>query len=273
MFEPVLCLFAGARSDLGKTPSCHDDSNKSPKMLVLSRKEDQKVVIPGLDISIKVVRCKNSSVTLGFEAPPEIRIVRDELDSGLSIKDPTLVDFMNEKIESHSKSSRHDMRDQFNVVSMTLQMLLDDIESGELQNVDDVFDSVCNRLRGLKNSSNDQGAFVLVVEDEVNERELLAEILRMNGYLVATASNGNEALDFIEKHGPPAFILADMNMPGCDGAEMIRELRKSADLNNTRVYVVSGINEEECDLAPDSIDGWYTKPLAPKKLINAMANR
>ena len=54
---------------------------------------------------------------------------------------------------------------------------------------------------------------------------------------------------------------------------MIRELRKSADLNNTRVYVVSGINEDECDLAPDSIDGWYTKPLAPKKLINAMANR
>jgi len=215
---------------------------------------------------------KNSSVTLGFEAPPEIRIIRDELDPGMSLSDPSLAKFMNEKIESHSKSSRHDVRDQFNVVSMALQVLLDDIESGELQGIDDVFESVCKRLRGLKNTPNDRGAFALVVEDQANERELLAEILRMNGYLVATASDGNEALDFIEKHGPPAFILADMNMPGCDGAEMIRELRKSADLNDTRVYVVSGSDPDQCDLAPDSIDGWYTKPLAPRKLISAMAN-
>jgi len=241
-------------------------------MLVLSRKEDQKVVIPGLDISIKVVRCKNASVTLGFEAPPEIRIVRDELDKGVSIKDPKIAQLMNEKIESHSESKRHDVRDQFNVVALALQMLLSDIETGVLKDVDDIFDSVCSRLRGLKGTQNDSGAFVLVVEDQANERELLAEILRMNGYLVATATDGNDAMQFLKKHGPPAFILVDMNMPGCSGDELIRQIRNSVDLDDTRVYVVSGCNEDECDLAPDSIDGWYTKPLVPRQLISAMAS-
>ena len=49
-------------------------------MLVLSRKKDQKVLLPGLGVTIQVIRCNESSVRLGFDAPPEIRIIRDELD-------------------------------------------------------------------------------------------------------------------------------------------------------------------------------------------------
>ena len=59
-------------------------------MLVLSRKEDQRVLIPGLDIAIKVIRCKNASVTLGFEAPSEVRIARDELEPEDLEADPDL---------------------------------------------------------------------------------------------------------------------------------------------------------------------------------------
>lgn len=241
-------------------------------MLVLSRKEDQKVVIPGLDISIKVVRCKNASVTLGFDAPPEIRIIRDELDSGITVNDPGLRKFVEDKIQTYPNQSQHNIRDQFNVVAMALQMLLDDIDSGELKNIDDVFASVCQRLRGLKTTPNDDKAFALVVEDQANERELLAEILRMNGYQIATAGNGNEALSYIEANGAPDFILVDMHMPSCGGEELVRKIRQSTDLQNVRVYVISGSAEEEYDLG-NSIDGWYTKPIAPKELINAMANK
>jgi carbon storage regulator CsrA len=118
-------------------------------MLVLSRKEDQRVVIPGLGISIKVVRCKNSSVTLGFDAPPEIRIVRDEIGHGLSVQDPSLGKFMEDTVQAYPNEQRHEARNQFNVVAMAMQMLLEDIESGEFGNVNEIFDSVCERLKGL----------------------------------------------------------------------------------------------------------------------------
>jgi len=241
-------------------------------MLVLSRKEDQKVLIPALDISIKVIRCKGSSVTLGFDAPPEIRIARDEIESGVPVDDPAFAKLMEEKVLSYPDEQRHEVRDQFNIVSMALQILRDDIESGELKSVSEVFESVCQRLSKLKSTSNDSDAFALVVEDQANERELLAGILRMNGYRVATASDGNEALKYLEENPAPAFILVDMHMPGCDGVELVRRIRSSVELKNIRVYVVSGSNRDECDLAPESVDGWYTKPLAPLKLIKAMAN-
>ena len=239
-------------------------------MLVLSRKEDQKVLIPGLDIAIQVIRCKNSSVTLGFDAPAEIRIVRDELASGMSVKDPALAKFMDKKLESYPDEQQHDIRDQFNVVTMAMQMLLDDIESGELHDVDEIFDVVCQRLSKVRATPNDSDAFALVVEDQANERELLAGILRMNGFKVATAANGNEALKYLEENRAPAFILVDMHMPDCNGAELVSQIRRSAELKHVRVYVVSGSKKEEYDLGPEAIDGWYTKPLAPQKLINAL---
>jgi carbon storage regulator CsrA len=241
-------------------------------MLVLSRKEDQKVLIPGLDISIKVIRCKNSSVTLGFDAPPEIRIARDELSPEVSVKDPAFSELIADKISSYPAAQRHDIRDQFNVVTMALQMLIDDIEAGELHDVDEVYERVCQRLRDITATPNDREAFALVVEDQANERELLAGILRMNGYRVATAADGNEALKYLEENATPAFILVDMHMPGCDGVELVQQIRSSVEWKDVNVYVVSGADKDDCELAPDSINGWYTKPLAPQELIRALAS-
>lgn len=241
-------------------------------MLVLSRKEGQRVEIPGLDISIKVLRCKGSSVAIGFEAPPEIKIIRDELDPGVSVKDvKSLREFLDKRVSSYPSEERHDIRDQFNTVTMALQMLLDDIDSGELQDIDAVFDSICGRLSALRSTPNDKDAFVLVVEDQENERELLAGILRMNGYLVATASDGVEALEYLEKHGAPAFILVDMEMPRCDGEELVRKIRESVELAGVRVYVISGSDENEYDVVSGSVSKWYTKPLEPSTLISEMS--
>ena len=240
-------------------------------MLVLSRKERQEVLIPGLDIAIKVIRCKKSSVTLGFEAPPEIRIVRDDFDKGTSIKDADFARVLDEKIQSYPNAQRHDLRDQFNVVAMVLQTLLDDIESGELKDVEEIVNTVCNRLTEVKATANDLNAFALVVEDQPNERELLAGLLRMNGYRVATASDGNEALRYIEENGAPAFILVDMHMPKFGGEDLVREIRRSVELKDVRVYVVSGSERDECDVAADDIDGSYTKPLAPQELSSEMS--
>ena len=247
--------------------------SKDARMLVLSRKEDQKVVIPGLDISISVLSCPSSGVKLGFEAPREIRICRDELERSVSLSDMgSLQKLVDEKVSSYPSELRHGVRDQFNVVVMALRTLIDDIESGSINGVENVISSIQQRLGSLRSTLDDSDAYVLVVEDHDNERELLAEILRMNGYRVATARDGIEAMSYLEKSGPPAFILVDMEMPRCNGNDLVRQLREKADFSDVRVYVVSGSPESEYDLAPGYISGWYTKPLSAHKLIDDMSS-
>jgi len=65
-------------------------------MLVLSRRENEQIVFPSLDITVNVASCTNKYVRLGIEAPRQIRIVRGELD----LSNQTLVTAC--PLESHS---------------------------------------------------------------------------------------------------------------------------------------------------------------------------
>jgi carbon storage regulator len=48
-------------------------------MLVLSRRLNEKIVLPGLNVTIEVVSVRNGQVRIGIEAPPEVTILREEL--------------------------------------------------------------------------------------------------------------------------------------------------------------------------------------------------
>lgn len=50
-------------------------------MLILSRREAEKVLFPGLGISVEITRVQGRSVRLGIQAPDEIRIIRGELEA------------------------------------------------------------------------------------------------------------------------------------------------------------------------------------------------
>ena len=50
-------------------------------MLVLSRRLGEKIVLPGLGITLQVVSVKGNAVRLGIEAPPDVKVVREELVS------------------------------------------------------------------------------------------------------------------------------------------------------------------------------------------------
>jgi CheY-like chemotaxis protein len=69
------------------------------------------------------------------------------------------------------------------------------------------------------------GQFILVVDDEPGIREAVAEILELDGYEVATAANGAEALVSIERQ-TPALILLDMRMPVLNGWEFAQTLQE-----------------------------------------------
>jgi two-component system response regulator AtoC len=64
---------------------------------------------------------------------------------------------------------------------------------------------------------------ILVVDDEAGMRDVLGKILSAEGYLVAQAGNGGEALKALEKNRYD-FILCDIRMPGMGGLEMLKEM-------------------------------------------------
>ena len=59
-------------------------------MLVLSRRRNETIVLPGLGITVRVVRLNGRTVRLGIEAPPDVKVVRGELVDGFSTR-PHLV--------------------------------------------------------------------------------------------------------------------------------------------------------------------------------------
>ncbi|MDU2066750.1 MAG: response regulator, partial [Sporomusaceae bacterium] len=67
---------------------------------------------------------------------------------------------------------------------------------------------------------------VLVIDDQPGIRRLLVEVLTEEGHLVVAASNGYEGLQKA-KECQPQLILMDMKMPGMDGIETLRELKKA----------------------------------------------
>ncbi|MFQ5899891.1 MAG: response regulator, partial [Candidatus Methylomirabilia bacterium] len=83
---------------------------------------------------------------------------------------------------------------------------------------------------------------VLVVDDEAEFREVLAEYLRSNGFDTLEACDGEEALSRIPDFRPQ-MVLLDIRMPGLDGVETLRRIKTLP--QKTGVVMVSGLEDEE----------------------------
>ncbi len=89
-----------------------------------------------------------------------------------------------------------------------------------------------------------QDKTVLVVDDEPNVRDYLAQILLDAGFNVVTAGDGNEALERI-RESPPDFISLDLVMPRKSGHKLLYELRKDRSLSRIPVLIVTAHAQDE----------------------------
>lgn len=83
---------------------------------------------------------------------------------------------------------------------------------------------------------------VLVVDDETDFLEVIKLRMEANGYTVVTATNGEDALKKVKSEKPDAVLL-DILMPGIDGLEVLRRIRKSDE--NLPVYIITAFSTEE----------------------------
>lgn len=108
-------------------------------------------------------------------------------------------------------------------------------------------------------------ARILVVDDEWRIREMLRILLEDAGHSITTASDGHAALESLDVHGIPDLILLDLAMPGMDGWKVIDELYRSGRREQTRILVVTGMDD-----APRTSPDILHKPFDAAQLIFAV---
>lgn len=103
---------------------------------------------------------------------------------------------------------------------------------------------------------------VLLIDDDMISREVIATILTLNGYTLHTAADGNEAVAMLDKREcEPQVILVDVQMPGLNGTELMQALRTRS---RAAIYAISGSNPPE-ELR-NAADGFLMKPFSPEML-------
>ena len=106
---------------------------------------------------------------------------------------------------------------------------------------------------------------VLVVEDEESYSDALAYMLRKEGFEVAIAATGPEALAEFERAGAD-IVLLDLMLPGLPGTEVCRQIRQTS---NVPVIMVSAKDDEVDKVVGLELgaDDYVTKPYSPRELV------
>lgn len=100
---------------------------------------------------------------------------------------------------------------------------------------------------------------VLIIDDDLVSREVMATVLTMSGYTIHTANSGDESLILLDSQQfTPELILMDMQMPGLSGVELIEQLRSRT---RATIYAISG--SDVPDSVMKSADGFLLKPFGP----------
>ncbi len=241
-------------------------------MLVISRRANENLVFPGFNAVIRVLELNRATVRLGIEAPRDVTVLRGELaardvDGGKAAApapDPTL----DRKLAA------------LNVLLGVARLQLD---AGIGQAAEDTLDQARRDLEALRPPRDaappmpvlepgKRRRTALLVEDNANERELLARLLRLAGIDVDTAGDGADALDYLRRREAPDVVLLDMGLPRCDGPTAVREIRRDPRTAGLKVFAVSGHlpSEYHWEGPSQRIDAWFSKPIDPEALLERL---
>src|SRR5881296_3545901 len=108
---------------------------------------------------------------------------------------------------------------------------------------------------------------VLLVDDEDSLRKVVKELLERDGYIVAEARDGAQALDQIDRVGPDIIVL-DLNMPGLDGYGVLSHLRSRPATADIPVIVLTAKGDEDNEVRVFELgaDDFLTKPFRARAL-------
>lgn len=269
-------------------------------MLVLSRRSKEKLSFPELGITVHFLRIQSGAVKVGVDAPPSIKIVRNEIAKAGEQAEET-----RRQLLRLPREVRHDIRNELHSISIGLHLYQEQMRVGAAEDAKETFDEIIAAVRRLDENdvlqrkpesnkpiyprlsqlsevedaaitSNGTGKAarkrILLAEDDENEREMLAGFLRLGGLDVDTVGDGEQVVNYLSKNQQPGLLLLDMKMPLCDGPEVVRFVRSHEQHHDLPIFGVSGSTPEENHVSVGSqgVDRWISKPLDPPGLLKAV---
>jgi two-component system alkaline phosphatase synthesis response regulator PhoP len=109
---------------------------------------------------------------------------------------------------------------------------------------------------------------ILVVDDEEHIQELIRFNLEKNGYKVICADNGIDAIK-LAKEQLPQLMLLDLMLPGMDGLDVCKEIRKDSNMSNMPIIMITAKGEEIDKIIGLELgaDDYITKPFSVRELV------
>jgi two-component system chemotaxis response regulator CheY len=114
---------------------------------------------------------------------------------------------------------------------------------------------------------------ILIVDDSLTLRHIIARSLEQAGFRVIEAQDGAQGLARVAEHDDVSLILLDVNMPGMGGMEMLDNLARET--GKTQIPVLMLTTEADASLIARAkaagAKGWLIKPIKPELLVTAVS--
>jgi two-component system chemotaxis response regulator CheY len=112
---------------------------------------------------------------------------------------------------------------------------------------------------------------ILAVDDSISIRQMVTLALNRGGYEVVTANDGNDGL--AKAKGVAAdMVITDLNMPGMNGLELIREIRKLPSYNGVPIIFLTTESDPalKAQAKANGATAWIVKPFQGEQLLAAV---
>lgn len=228
-------------------------------MLVLSRKPTEEFHFPLIGATVRVVSVSGSRVKLGIEAPRHLEIRRGAQPAAAA-----------------AQFDAHELGNRLNAARLALYVAERHYAEGRCERAEAVLAEALRTLTRVEQEAAGDAPpverppcrRVLIVEDDPNQSRLLAGVLQLEGYDVATAADGQEAVERLETERPD-FVLLDLRMPRLSGDKTLHAIRDDRRLAELKVYLMSATSPADAGLpvGPGGVDGWFPKPLDPAAML------
>jgi two-component system cell cycle response regulator DivK len=108
---------------------------------------------------------------------------------------------------------------------------------------------------------------ILVVEDNPKNMKLVRDVLEFSGYEVIEATSGEDGVR-LAVEGRPHLILMDLQLPGIDGAEALRQIRVASDGRHVPVVAVTAfvMDEDRTRAFASGFDGYLAQPIDVRRV-------
>jgi phosphoribosyl 1,2-cyclic phosphodiesterase/ActR/RegA family two-component response regulator len=112
---------------------------------------------------------------------------------------------------------------------------------------------------------------VLIIDDDADYRSLMGEILKDQGWHILEADEGEKGIELARQHRPQA-VLCDLLMPGGNGFQVCRAIRRDIALRHTKIIVTSGrdFDSDRQAAREAGADEYLSKPFAPDRLVELL---